>query len=401
MDWPNMKKPSEYSKRILLAVSGLTPQIVTETLYALAVSADDRFVPTEVHLISTNEGATRAKLLLLSEHPGWFHQLCEEYGLGGIHFPEENIHVVPDRGGMPLDDIRTADDNQCAADFITDQIRLLTADPDSALHVSLAGGRKTMGFYAGYALSLFGRRQDRLSHILAPTEFEFASDFFYPTTTRRVIEGKDKRPLDTAEAKLMLAEIPFVSMRHGLPDSLLQGSSSYSEVVNAANAAIGPTELVIDQAGCRVRAAGKVFTIRKSALAMLSVFARRAKKGLGPMAAPTKGVGDPEWGWLYKRELLKCMGDEDGLNDQTVESLKDGMEGEQFSMYLSRLHERLRKVLGIQAAPFLIDNGGTRPGRFQIKLLSEAITFAPLPDAEAIAEGKARNHQTGNSALTE
>jgi CRISPR-associated protein (TIGR02584 family) len=216
-----MARPSEFRRRILLAVSGLTPQIVTETLYALAVGAEDPFVPTEIHLLSTNEGAMRARLLLLSERPGWFYRLCEDYQLQGIDFSERNIHTLQDDHGQLLEDIRTANDNRCAADFITEQIRGLTADSESALHVSLAGGRKTMGFYAGYALALYGRPQDRLSHVLVPPEFEFANDFFYPTPVSRVIEGKDKRPLDAANAKLMLAEIPFVRMRQGLPTSLL------------------------------------------------------------------------------------------------------------------------------------------------------------------------------------
>jgi CRISPR-associated protein (TIGR02584 family) len=30
----------------------------------------------------------------------------------------------------------------------------------------MPGERKTMGFYVGYALSLFGRAQDRLSHVI-------------------------------------------------------------------------------------------------------------------------------------------------------------------------------------------------------------------------------------------
>jgi CRISPR-associated protein (TIGR02584 family) len=375
-----MKKPSEYSKRILLAVSGLTPQIVTETIYALAMRTEDPFVPTEIHLLSTNEGAKRARLLLLSDNPGWFHRLCEDYDLHGIEFPEHNIHVVCGRDGKPMDDIRTAEDNQCAADCITEHVRLLTGDPDSALHVSLAGGRKTMGFYAGYALSLFGRSQDRLSHVLAPSDYEFATDFFYPSATRRVIEGKDKKPLDAAEAKLMLAEIPVVSMRHGLPNSLLEGSSSYSDVVQAANEAIGPIELVIDLAGCRIRAAGKVYAMRKSAIAMLSVFARRALEGKGSIAAPIKGVEDQEWAKLYINELRQCVHDEEDLNELTRMSLRKGMDGDQFSMQLSRLQNTLRKILGPRALPYLIDNGATRPGKFQTKLPPDAIHFGVLPD---------------------
>ena len=50
----------------------------------------------------------------------------------------------------------------------------------ASLHVSIAGGRKTMGFYVGYALSLFARDQDRLSHVLVPPSLESRQDFFYP-----------------------------------------------------------------------------------------------------------------------------------------------------------------------------------------------------------------------------
>ena len=51
--------PAAYPRRILLAVTGLSPQIVTETLHALAVGGEQPFVPTEIHLITTAEGAER------------------------------------------------------------------------------------------------------------------------------------------------------------------------------------------------------------------------------------------------------------------------------------------------------------------------------------------------------
>jgi CRISPR-associated protein (TIGR02584 family) len=379
-----MQKPSDFPRRILLAVSGLTPQIVTETLYALTVSAEEKFVPTEIHLLSTREGANRAKLLLLSKNPGWFHRLCVEYGLNGIAFPEANIHVVSGRDEAPMADIRTAEDNQFAADFITEQVRNLTSDPNSAVHVSLAGGRKTMGFYAGYALSLFGREQDRLSHVLAPEDFEFASEFFYPTIARRVIEGKDRKPLDTSEATLMLADIPFVRMRHGLPDKLIRGASSYSAVVNAASAKVGPPELTIDQAHCRIRAAGKVFSMTRSSVAMLSIFARCSAAGKGPMEAPTKYVNDPAWTNLYTREYYRCEPDAENLPEQIDGPLEKLMDGTQFSVHLSRLHKTLRDELGVHAAPYLIDDSGKRPRQYRCTLPAQAIRFAPLPQPEQI-----------------
>jgi len=53
----NRKEPHEHPRRILLMVTGRTPQVVTETLYALSVKRDPPFIPTEVHLVTTAEGA--------------------------------------------------------------------------------------------------------------------------------------------------------------------------------------------------------------------------------------------------------------------------------------------------------------------------------------------------------
>ena len=64
-------EPAFYPRRVLLAVSGLTPQIVTKTLYALAADDFEPFVPTEVHLITSAEGARRAALSLLSDDLGY------------------------------------------------------------------------------------------------------------------------------------------------------------------------------------------------------------------------------------------------------------------------------------------------------------------------------------------
>lgn len=173
--------PECYPCRILLCVTGLSPQIVTETLYALAVTGDPCFVPSEIHLLTTADGAERARLTLLSEEPGWFHRLCQDYGLPPIRFTLDTIHILHNAEGRLLGDIRNVADNEAIADAITAKVRELTADPNSAVHTSIAGGRKTMGFYLGYALSLLGRPQDRLSHVLVSSPFESNLDFFYPT----------------------------------------------------------------------------------------------------------------------------------------------------------------------------------------------------------------------------
>ncbi len=97
--------PATYPRRILLAVTGLSPQIVNETVYTLAVE----------------------------RRPVW---------------------VLPKSGSSPARAARRSTTSSRRrttprlriSDFITEEVRAITADPKASLHVSIAGGRKTMGF---------------------------------------------------------------------------------------------------------------------------------------------------------------------------------------------------------------------------------------------------------------
>lgn len=368
----NHRNPSSYPRRILLAVTGLSPQIVTETLHALAVGSDAPFIPTEVHLITTAEGAERARLALLSDKPGWFHRLRTDYALPDITFNSAHIHILRDASGKSLADIRSPADNLSCADLITEKVRELSADPHSALHVSIAGGRKTMGFFLGYALSLFGRPQDRLSHVLVSEPFENSWAFFYPTPYENIIETATKQLVDTRDARLSLAEIPFVSLRHGLPTALLDGSARFEQTVSAAQAALGPAHLELDLRKRTVTAAGRSFQLPPAELAMLSVFARRVLTNQPALPAPPKDVADPEWSERYLKELRAIYGPLDD-RDATEHSLQAGMDGQYFSMRLSKLRSRLRRELGAAAPPYLIDDGGHKPHRYRLGLDADAV----------------------------
>ena len=371
--------PHTYPRRVLLAVTGLSPQVVTETLYALAVAQQPAFVPTEVHVITTATGAQRLRLALLSKEPGWFARLRADHSLPAIAFDDTHIHVLSDPQGMPLDDIRTPADNRHAADYLTEKLRHFTADEASALHVSLAGGRKTMGFYLGYALSMFGRAQDRLSHVLVSEPFEQSLDFFYPTPYSRVVEVRPNVLADTALAQVSLAEIPIVSLRQGLPAQLLAGHVTFSGAVQAARRALAAPELVIDvRRGC-IRAGGQVLALPKAQLALLTMFARRAAKGCEPLGAPVKGLPDAELAALYLHELRAVAGTL-GDTDRTLARLADGMGEDFFLQTRSKLHKLLNSSLGAAAQPYLIDGGRTRLRRYRLGVPASAIRF------EAIAE---------------
>ncbi len=364
--------PATFSRRVLLAVCGLTPQIITETLYALAADAQTPFIPTEIHLLTTAEGARRAELSLLSNDLGWFHKLRDDYKLPPIAFDTRHIHILRNALGQPMQDLRSPHDNQAAADCITDQVRILTSDPQCALHASIAGGRKTMGFYLGYALSLFGRSQDRLSHVLVSEPFESSWDFFYPTPYSRVLQTRDGQLADTALAEVTLAEIPFVSLRHELPQALLEGRASFSESVAAARAALAAPQLRIDLRAKHIVAAGQTIELPPAELALLAVFARRLLQGAPPLAAPTKGAPDPAWAERYLREYRTIAGPLGDI-EATERALKNGMDGDYFSPRKSKLERLLKIKLGVAADKYCIHDGGTRPRRYGLTLGVDAV----------------------------
>ncbi|WP_295455460.1 CRISPR-associated ring nuclease Csm6 [uncultured Thiodictyon sp.] len=374
-----------YPRRVLLAVTGLSPQIVTETIYALWTT-DPALIPTEVHLITTLRGAEHARLNLLSPRIAWLEQLRREYTLPPIQFSPDQIHVIPGPNGTALEDLRSPADNVCAADFITERVRDLTADPDSALHVSLAGGRKTMGYFAGYALSLFGRPQDRLSHVLVSPPFEGHPEFYYPTRHERPIhvnQGGKEVAYDCQTAQVDLAWLPFVRLGSAQHRPLLEGRARFSDCVSVVQEALSERELVIDLHARRVRAGGRIIALPPTELAFLAWFARRAQTGQPPLPGITdkdaEGRGSAyRAAFLAELKRIDPLLDEDGKT-RAAFGLRHGMLPDYFNTKNSKLNKTLRDKLGALAArPYLVlqetDGGG-----YALALPPPAIRFAPVP----------------------
>lgn len=374
---------TNYQSRILLVATGLSPQVVTETLYALAVDRKDPWIPTKVHLITTEEGAQRVRLSLLNPQQGHFHRLIQEYKLPEIDFSMETVHVIRDSSGQPLDDIRSEQDNRCCADTITNIVRDLTADPASALHVSIAGGRKTMGYYLGYALSLYGRSQDQLSHVLVNVPYESHPDFYYPTRESRLIHTRGDRPraYDTKEAQISLADIPFVRLRDGVPPSLVGGKASFSQTVIAAQRALGPSELIIDLDNKRLSASGVIIdNIPSADLAFYSWMARRCLDGSGPIRPDDDSEGLAK---EFLNEYARLVGEHGGDYENAQQSLSKGMSDDDFNYRMSRTKKVLKDNLPPQLLEkYRVAGFGKRPQtRYGLHLDSGNIQYASiLPD---------------------
>jgi len=361
------------SQTILLAVTGLTPQVVTETLYAL--HSQGLALPAQIHILTTAEGYQRARLTLIND--GWLASFYNDYHLAKPNFNEDHIHILQQANGEPLADIRTQADNQSMADGITEWIRILTADPDTSVHVSIAGGRKTMGFYAGYALSLYGRPQDRLSHVLISADYEAHPQFYYPTPYSQVIYGNDptRKPLDTQNAEVMLADIAFVRLRHGLDQALLQGKSSFSQSVAQAQQALGPVFLNIDINQRTVTAHGTTIKLIPADLAFYSWLLKRQLTGQQLPTSPNDGAPEPAYAEQYLQEYRLING-ELGGTDRTFQALQHGMSKSFFEQRKSRINKTLQHTLSHAASAYLISPVGTRPNtRYQIMLNADQIQY--------------------------
>jgi CRISPR-associated protein (TIGR02584 family) len=319
------KRPQDYPRRVLLMVTGRTPQVVTETLYALSVKQDPPFVPTEVHLVTTAEGAQDARLALLAPEAGWFHRLCRDHALSGIAFSAGQIHVIKDAAGRQVEDIRTKAEHEACADLITEQVRAFTADDRTALHVSLAGGRKTMTYYLGNALTLFGRPQDRLSHVLVAQPYESNREFFYPTPESRPLFIEPlKRYYDAMDAQVTLADIPFVRLRNSLPSrfkSLEEGQASFTEVVAAMQQAFEPPAVTVDfrEKGLHL-ADGRFIALGGADLAFYAWLARRKLSSAPAVRIPSKN--QRRWKPAEREEYAAYLGEYNAEAERT--DLRDG-----------------------------------------------------------------------------
>lgn len=335
-----LKKPmlEQPRRKIFLAVSGMSPQIITETLYALM--QEKQWVPDEVHLITTLDGCNNAVLQLL-EGERHFPALLQDYGVSTpIDFSMDNIHIIQGADGAPLADLRTPADNEAAADTISGVIRELASDADTELHVSLAGGRKTMGFYAGYALSLFGRSQDCLSHVLVSAEYEGLHQFFYPAPETRVVRDRNGKPLDASQAKVWLAEIPFVRLRSRLPEALLKGTHSFSETVRLAREATENVTLMLYPKRNAYSVNGRDGTLSSLHMALLLWVANTAPVEplvVGENREAAELLGIAEEYWL-------------NLDARTEGILGSGITKEWLEPNISRLNKALAKALGQEMA---------------------------------------------------
>lgn len=267
----------------LLAVTGLSPAIVTETLWALALRKP-RILPRRVVFVTTLTGARVIEEQLFTPLAEWqdisvWDSLRKSLQAGPDELIAESPHVIsmPDPASgraVFLDDIRTPAENQAAAEFIFARVWDVVRDKDRQLIASVAGGRKTMGALLHSAVSLIGRENDLITHVLVSSPFDTLPGFYYPAQPLCPLhDARSGRVYEASQAEINLAEVPFVPLRNrfkeldDLPGSFLTLRDTLSQRLKQDNEREIPIR--IDHVRGLLEIDGKSHTVRARALAIL------------------------------------------------------------------------------------------------------------------------------------
>jgi CRISPR-associated protein (TIGR02584 family) len=224
---------------ILMAVLGTSPSVLTETVWALAQESPPT-LPDRIVVLTTRTGQRALESALFSgKVPGWM-RLCSALRRQGLEvegklrfgLASDHVRVFPAADGMrDLDDIATSVDNAAAADFILRTLRAETEDGGTRVLASIAGGRKTMGALLMSCMSLLGREQDRVLHVLVSPPFDTHLNpaFLFPgeKAVYRTREGRRVR----AKPRVDLIDVPFVKMRGWYEGAFKSAPPSYAALV--------------------------------------------------------------------------------------------------------------------------------------------------------------------------
>ena len=168
---------------ILIACVGTSPAVLTETVWALAHESIPA-IPEHVVVITTSTGRDRVvSELLTGENSVWSQMNMALFkDPNRIKLGTTDIRVIPDANNNEVDDLRSADDNMRAADFMLGVLRQYTENPDKIVYASIAGGRKTMSALMLSCMSLLGREDDKVYHVLTtPEAVAFRPKFYFPS----------------------------------------------------------------------------------------------------------------------------------------------------------------------------------------------------------------------------
>ncbi len=241
---------SDNREVVLFAVVGMSPAVITETVWALAHQAEP-VVPDRVVVLTTSSGKRKIdEQLFTRTHgvPGGWEALKAALAGEGMDVAErlkfgstgDSIRIFTSADSTrELTDIASSADNAAAADFMLRHLREFTGNPATAVIASIAGGRKTMSALMISCMSLLGREQDSVCHVLVNPPFDtpLTPPFLFPVRRLKHID-RDGKAHSSVKAVIELAYVPFVRMLGWYREKFDRHPPGYSALVASVQKAV-------------------------------------------------------------------------------------------------------------------------------------------------------------------
>ncbi|MDD3295478.1 MAG: CRISPR-associated ring nuclease Csm6 [Geobacteraceae bacterium] len=369
-------------KKILLAVCGLSPQVITETLYALHQQGR---MPDAIRILTTREGKAAINANLLDPSDGHYCRFLREYGIDPerIDFSSRHVTAVCDGNGREIDDILGEEENELFLKVCMEAAFTLTSDPGCSVFFSIAGGRKTMGACLTAAAQCYARSQDRIFHVLVSPEFERCREFFYPPVKSVPVELKDQsgNPYfkETRYASVTLIPMPFFSIRDRLSSRHLKAPDTPAALM-LSMVREKRSELVVDLPGGKVLWRGRECDLMPAQLALYAFFAllKRENRCGKDTCRGCEGCALTQDEVVSSSEKVSEVYRNISRGRPVEEMSATGvarLDGDNFKSYRSRINKALERTFGpAETERIAIATHGRRPGvRYGIPLDRERI----------------------------
>lgn len=317
-------QPPTAQRTVLIATTGLSPAILTETVWALA-REKPAVIPDEIIVLTTQPGKMKIAEQLFGPDEVWRqlrHTLLGKYADNDPRLDfdttPDRVHVVHHRVGtrrVPLDELATPEQNTAFADAIVDELWKYTSKPDTRVVASLAGGFKTMSALMLSAMQLLANPGDRVTHVLVSGGFDTATPpFFFPEQHTQDLKARDGSALRAAHAAplIQLIDLPLIPLRRWFEDALHRKPPSYATLVHGSLSAIeaavgdislelGPIVLPEGRKKHWMRLNGQEHPLSPDRYAYLRFFAEKLK-GSAPVTERPADIVDEIEEWLLRHK---------------------------------------------------------------------------------------------------
>lgn len=188
-----------------------------------------------------------------------------------------------------------------------------------------------------------------------------------------MLYSRSGRPVHTSDARIMLADIPFVRLRAGIPSCLQDSQISFHQMVEEVQSNLKFISLSFDSSKTSICCGGKWIKLSPTLFAFYLWLARRRVAGL-----PDSGL--IRWQDANPEDYMKIYSEVAGPMSATVEkagvSLKDGFERAFFEQKSSKINRILKQELPLEASIYQVATFGEKPyKKYGLRLTQDQIVM--------------------------